>query len=261
MTIRTVDAFTSKPFSGNPAGVLITEQPLEENIMQKIANEMNHAETAFLYPIDSGYRLRWFTPAVEAQLCGHATLASAHVLFQEGYVREDSVIRFQTASGELTAVKKGDFIELDFPTLTTEKKTADAYITEAIGAPVINSSFNNKGYWILEVENEEAVRKINPDLKALTVADALIIVTGKATNSPYDFVSRVFVPAWGIDEDPVTGAAHCALTPYWSEKLGKTELFAFQASKRGGELRLRLAYNRVKLLGQAITTLKGELVF
>jgi PhzF family phenazine biosynthesis protein len=260
MKIRTVDAFTNKPFSGNPAGVLISEQPLEESLMQKIANEMNHAETAFLYPIDGGYKLRWFTPTVEAQLCGHATLATAHILFEEEFVSQNTVIKFQTASGELTATKRGDFIELDFPAIKTEKKEVDPLIPEAIGEKILNASYDVKGYWIVEVENEEIVRRINPDFKLLAKIEALVIVTGKSSTSKYDFVSRVFVPAWGIDEDPVTGAAHCALTVYWAQKLDKKELSAYQASKRGGELKLRLEGDRVKLIGQAVATLKGKLL-
>jgi len=258
MKITTVDAFTNKPFSGNPAGVCITDKPLEAELMQKIAGELNLAETAFLYPSGSGYHLRWFTPATEVKLCGHATLASAHVLWEQNHLPLEKAAIFKTLSGELRALKKDRFIELDFPAIPTSDRNTDGYILEAVREKVIHSSYNEAGYWIVEMENEEVVRRLNPDLRLITKTNAVFIVTGKSLDPRYDFVSRVFVPAFGIDEDPVTGAAHCALTPYWSNKLNKSAMTAFQASKRGGELKLVLEGDRVKLIGEAVTVLRGE---
>jgi PhzF family phenazine biosynthesis protein len=259
MKITTVDAFTNKPFSGNPAGVCITEKPLDQALMQKIANELNLAETAFVYPIDKGFHLRWFTPTTEVQLCGHATLATSHALWEQKILSGDQTARFQTLSGELTAIKRENFIELDFPAIPTEKRLLDDYIKEALNVDVKNSAYNEKGFWIAEVENEETVRRIKPDLKLITKTNSVFIVTAKSGSSKYDFVSRVFVPAFGIDEDPVTGAAHCGLALYWNKILGKNEFTAYQASQRGGELKLKLAGDRVKLIGEAITVLNGNM--
>src|SRR6266516_60417 len=222
LPIVQVDAFTSTPYAGNPAAVCVLPAARDERWMQDVAREMNLSETAFLLAENSGYRLRWFTPAVEVALCGHATLASAHVLWQEGHLAAGAVARFHTQSGLLTAEQRRDWIELD---------------------------------------PEQIVRSLAPDFTALQRVEARgVIVTSRAATPGYDFVSRFFAPRAGVDEDPVTGSAHCALAPFWSEHLHRTEMTAYQASPRGGVVRVRLAGDRVVLGGQAVTVLRGELV-
>ncbi|HYG38036.1 MAG TPA: PhzF family phenazine biosynthesis protein [Cytophagales bacterium] len=259
MKITTVDAFTNKPFSGNPAGVVVLEKPAEEVLMQNIASEMNLAETAFLYPLKDGFHLRWFTPQMEVKLCGHATLASAHVLWEKGYLPKTKQAVFHTLSGKLIAKKKEDWITLDFPAIFLQKAETPEFLKEGLGVEIIEVYAHESGYLIVGVENENIVRELNPDFNKLTEAGSLVIVTTKSSYEEFDFISRVFAPAFGINEDPVTGAAHCCLAPYWSEKLGKRDFVAYQASKRGGLLKLRLEGNRVKLTGQAISVLEGEL--
>jgi PhzF family phenazine biosynthesis protein len=260
LRITQVDAFTNRPFAGNPAAVCILPKAADAAWMLNVALEMNLAETAFLVPQSDGYDLRWFTPAVEVDLCGHATLASAHVLWEEGRLKPNEQARFHTKSGLLTAERRGSWIELDFPATPPAVAPAPQGLIEAIGAKpqfVGRSRFD----YLVEVENEATVRELTPDLTALSRVQARgIIVTSRSDGkSDYDFVSRFFAPQSGVPEDPVTGSAHCALTPYWSAKLGKKELVAYQASARGGELRLRLAGERVRLGGQAVTVLRGEL--
>src|SRR5579859_1998142 len=260
LRITQVDAFTSKPFAGNPAGVCILAEPAKPQWMQDVAREMNLAETAFLVRQRDGYDLRWFTPAVEVDLCGHATLASAHVLWEDGHLQPDAQARFHTKSGLLTADRRGGWIELDFPATPVSTAPAPAGLVEALGAKpqfIGRSKFD----YLIEVDSEQTVRRLDPDLTALGRAQARgVIVTSRADGgSTYDFVSRFFAPQSGVPEDPVTGSAHCALAPYWSAKLGKSELSAYQASARGGELRLRVVRDRVKIGGQAVTVLRGEL--
>jgi predicted PhzF superfamily epimerase YddE/YHI9 len=258
--ITHVDAFTARPFAGNPAAVCILPKAADAAWMLNVAREMNLAETAFLVPKGDGYDLRWFTPVVEVDLCGHATLASAHVLWEDGRLKPDTQARFHTRSGLLTAAKRDSWIELDFPATPPAVAPPPPGLIEAIGA---KSTFVGRSRfdYLVEVENEAIVRGLTPDLNALGHVKARgVIVTSRANGkSDYDFVSRFFAPQSGILEDPVTGSAHCALTPYWSAKLGKTEMVAYQASPRGGELRLRLAGDRVHLGGQAVTVLRGEL--
>lgn len=260
LRITQVDAFTNRPFAGNPAAVCILPKAADAAWMLNVAREMNLAETAFLVPQSDGYDLRWFTPAVEVDLCGHATLASAHVLWEDGRLKPDEQARFHTKSGLLTAERRGSWIELDFPATPPAVAPAPQGLIEAIGAKpkfVGRSRFD----YLVEVETEATVRELTPDLTALSRVQARgIIVTSRSDGkSDYDFVSRFFAPQSGVPEDPVTGSAHCALTPYWSAKLGKKELVAYQASARGGELRLRLSGERVRLGGQAVTVLRGEL--
>lgn len=258
--ITQVDAFTDRPFAGNPAAVCILSTPADPAWMLNVAREMNLAETAFLVRQNDGYDLRWFTPEVEIDLCGHATLASAHVLWEEGHLTPNTQARFHTRSGLLTADRNGSWIELDFPATPAAPASPPPGLIEALGAKptfVGRSRFD----YLVELENEAAVRRLTPDLGALSRVEARgVIVTSRAdANSEYDFVSRFFAPQSGVPEDPVTGSAHCALMPYWSAKLGKKELVAYQASSRGGVLRLRLNGDRVKLGGQAVTVLRGEL--
>jgi len=259
LRITQVDSFTSRPFAGNPAGVCILPKAADEAWMLKVASEMNLAETAFLVPQRDGYDLRWFTPTLEVDLCGHATLASAHVLWEDGHLKPNAQARFHTKSGLLTADRRDAWIELDFPATPAAPAEAPPGLSEALGATpqfVGRSKFD----YLIELQDEATVRRLDPDLDAIgRVKTRGVIVTSRADKGKYDFVSRFFAPQSGVPEDPVTGSAHCALAPYWSAKLGKQELMAFQASARGGELRLRLEGDRVRLGGQAVTVLRGEL--
>jgi len=262
MTLRItqVDAFTNKPFAGNPAAVCILPQAADGRWMLDVAREMNLAETAFLVRQQDGFDLRWFTPAVEVDLCGHATLASAHVLWEDGVLKPNEQGRFHTKSGLLTADRSDSWIELDFPSTPATAAPPPPGLGDAIGAQPVYVG-RSKFDYLVEVDSEATVRSLTPDLAAIGRLDARgVIVTSHADNtSEYDFVSRFFAPQAGVPEDPVTGSAHCALTPYWSKKLGKQSLVAFQASARGGELRLRLVGDRVRIGGQAVTVLRGEL--
>jgi predicted PhzF superfamily epimerase YddE/YHI9 len=256
-----VDAFTDRPFAGNPAAVCLLPEARDAAWMQDVAREMNLSATAFLLPEADGYRLRWFTPGVELELCGHGTLASAHVLWETGALLADAAARLHTLSGLLTAEWQGDWIELDFPVKPVEE-VADppAELVGGFGAAprfVGRSRFD----YLLELPSEAAVRAAVPDLQALAVLPVRgIIITSRTDSSPYDFVSRFFAPGLGLGEDPVTGSAHCALAPFWAPRLGKTEFLAYQASARGGVLRVRLEGGRVKLGGQAVTVLRGRLL-
>jgi PhzF family phenazine biosynthesis protein len=261
MTVRIVqvDAFTNRPFAGNPAAVCVLETTPADQWMRDVAREMNLSETAFLVPQNDGYNLRWFTPAVEVDLCGHATIGSAHVLWEDGHVPAGKQARFHTRSGLLLADRRGEWIELDFPATPAEPAEPPAHLLEALGT---QAKFvgRNKFDYLVEVESEDCLRGLNPDftrLRHLPVRG--VIVTARAATPPFDFVSRFFAPGSGIDEDPVTGSAHCALGPYWSSRLGKTEFTAYQASARGGVVRVRLNGARVILGGQAVTVLRGEL--
>lgn len=256
--ITQVDAFSSRPFSGNPAAVCILPEPREAAWMQSVALEMNLAETAFLVRQDGGFNLRWFTPATEVDLCGHATLASAHVLWEEGVLPASEQARFHTRSGLLTADKRGDWIELDFPATPANPVEAPAGLLEALG---IQPKFVGKSPFDYFVEVEEpGLRAMKPDFAALRKFPVRgTIVTSRSASPDFDFLSRFFAPAAGIDEDPVTGSAHCALTPYWAGRLGKSVMMANQISPRGGVLRVTLKGERVLLAGQAITVLRGEL--
>ena len=258
-TIYQVDAFTSRPFGGNPAAVCILLAAAPEDWMRDVAREMNLSETAFLVPQDDGFNLRWLTPTIEVELCGHATLASAHTLWETGVLRPDAQARFYTRSGLLTAERKGDWIELDFPARPQESTSAD----DVVAALGIAPRYLGKAHpdYLVELDSEEAVRNMAPDFGQLKRTEARgVIVTACAKGREYDFVSRFFAPGAGIDEDPVTGSAHCVLGPYWAKHLGKTEFVAYQASQRGGVVKVRLAGDRVKLGGQAVTVMRGELI-
>ncbi len=247
-----VDSFTENPFAGNPAGVCLLESPAQENWMRRMAMEMNLAETAFLYPEKDYYQLRWFTPAAEVDLCGHATLACAHILFERGGKSEDTV-RFQTRSGMLEAAKKDDRIELDFPAVPAPPAAPINGLEEALGATFTYFGFNGTDY-LAEISEASELRQLRPDMRFLSRLGARgIMVTARTDMKDADFISRFFAPGIGIDEDPVTGSAHCALGPYWGAKMGKTELVGYQASARGGYVRVRLLNNRVILGGHAVT--------
>ncbi|HEX7190589.1 MAG TPA: PhzF family phenazine biosynthesis protein [Thermoanaerobaculia bacterium] len=258
MRLLQVDAFTDIAFKGNPAAVCILDRERDAAWMQDVAKEMNLSETAFLLRQADGFGLRWFTPVVEVALCGHATLASAHALWEERVLETDA--RFHTLSGLLTATRNGDLIELDFPAKAEEAALAPPLLLESLGAEPVYVGRNQFDY-LVEVETEEELRSLSPDHARLrTIPVRGVIVTARSSDPRFDFVSRFFAPGSGVDEDPVTGSAHCALTPYWSKKLGKTEMTAYQASARGGVIHVRLVGDRVKLGGRAVTVLRGELL-
>lgn len=261
LNITQVDAFAQRPFTGNPAAVCILEQPREEAWMQLVAREMNLSETAFLVPRDGGYDLRWFTPAVEVALCGHATLASAHVLWEDGLLRDDQPAIFHTKSGVLTARKKSSLIEMDFPATPMTPDSSLHRTMELVLGLKIKTAGRTRFDVMVEVENEAAVRGLRPDITKIGHLDLRgLIVTSAASSSDYDYVSRFFAPGAGVDEDPVTGSAHCSLGPFWKERLGRDNLIGYQASARGGYVRTRCDGDRVFLSGHAITVLRGALV-
>jgi PhzF family phenazine biosynthesis protein len=255
-----VDAFTERPFAGNPAAVCILPEPRDDTWLQQVAAEMNLSETAFLQRQGDGWSLRWFTPAVEVDLCGHATLASAHVLWEAGYLAPDQQARFETRSGLLTADRRDAWIELNFPAKVAEPTEIPSGLLESLGVQARYVGKNAFDY-LVEVETEEVVRSIQPNMQLLSSLPVRgVIVTSRAATREYDFVSRFFAPRVGVNEDPVTGSAHCCLGPFWSERLGKRDFLAYQASPRGGVLRVTVAGERVLLGGQAVTVLRGELV-
>jgi predicted PhzF superfamily epimerase YddE/YHI9 len=254
-----VDAFTDRPFAGNPAAVCLLPAWKEDRWLQAVAREMNLSETAFLVKNAADFELRWFTPKLEVDLCGHATLASAHVLWQQGEATTD-VICFSTRSGILKAVRDGDEIELDFPVKPEEAAPPPPGLLEALGIAAGYVGRNQLDY-LVEVESEAVLRGIAPDFKRLaTLPVQGVIVTSRSADPRFDFVSRFFAPGAGIDEDPVTGAAHCCLGDFWRKRLHKTEFVAFQASARGGVVKVRVAKDRALLGGKAITVARGELL-
>ena len=258
--IYQVDAFTKAPFAGNPAAVCVLPEPASERWMQDVAREMNLSETAFLVGSDDGYRLRWFTPLVEVDLCGHATLASAHVLWETGEAQPEATIRFHTRSGLLSAKRDGDWIELDFPATPVSACDPPSGLLDGLG---VSAKFvgRSKFDYFVEVSSDAEVRALAPDFNALGQVDTRgVIVTSRSDSSECDFVSRFFAPATGVDEDPVTGSAHCALGPYWQSRLGKSEFSARQISARGGELRVSVDGDRVRIAGQAVTVMRATLV-
>lgn len=267
--LHQVDAFTDVPFRGNPAAVCLPDGPRESGWMQAVAAEMNLAETAFVWREDDAYRLRWFTPTVEVPLCGHATLASAHVLWRVGAVPTTAPIAFETLSGRLVAAPEGDWIRLDFPALPprTEPCPPPAGLLEALAIAsarvheVPRPKAADGPSWLVEVGSETALVAIRPDFGALAALPGhAVIVTAKAAADGRDFVSRFFAPKAGIDEDPVTGSSHCSLAPFWAARLGRSELVGVQLSARTGTVRVRHHGERVDLLGRAVTVLQGELV-
>ncbi|NLY90938.1 MAG: PhzF family phenazine biosynthesis protein [Firmicutes bacterium] len=259
MKIYQVDAFTEKPFKGNPAAVCVLDSTPTEKWMQDVANEMNLAETAFLIPKKDGYTLRWFTPKAEVDLCGHATLASAHILWEKGYLRQDQEAVFYTKSGLLSAKINEGWIQLNFPATPEEESEAPAELLEALNINPIYIGKNIFDY-LIEVESEKVVKDIAPDFtKLMKVSMRGVIVTAKAKE--YDFVSRFFAPAVGVLEDPVTGSAHCCLGPYWKKRLGKDEFNAYQLSERGGRLKVQVAGERVLISGKAVTVMEGSLLY
>jgi PhzF family phenazine biosynthesis protein len=258
-----VDAFTQHPFAGNPAAVCLLPVARDAGWMQRVAREMNLAETAFLVRRPDGFDLRWFTPTLEVDLCGHATLASAHTLWEDGQLSPSAEARFHTRSGVLTATRHDQLIWLDFPATPSRPEAAPPEIERGLGAGVKPVYVGRTIFdYLLELESESAVRALTPDLEALKrLGTRGVIVTARSNDAAYDFVSRFFAPRSGIAEDPVTGSAHCGLGPYWSGRFHKQELVGYQASERGGVVRVRLEGDRALLGGHAVTVLRGELLF
>jgi predicted PhzF superfamily epimerase YddE/YHI9 len=260
LNLQIVDAFTNRPFAGNPAAVCLLPEPREATWMQLVAREMNLSETAFLQRCGDVFALRWFTPAVEVKLCGHATLASAHTLWETGLLKPDELARFDTLSGRLTCWRVGDGIEMDFPAKVCAPCAPPDGLAKALGCEVLAAGCNGMDY-LVEVADERALRGLTPNFSALaTLPVRGVIVTCRSDAAEYDFVSRFFAPAAGVNEDPVTGSAHCALGPYWQAKLGKADFTAYQASARGGVVKVGVRGDRVLLGGQAVTVSRVELV-
>jgi PhzF family phenazine biosynthesis protein len=255
-----VDAFTDRPFSGNPAAICLLAGPRDAVWMQQVAAEMNLAETAFLVQRRDGFDLRWFTPTIEVDLCGHATLASAHALWQEGHLKAAETASFHTRSGLLTARRQSDVIWLDFPATPVSPTPMEPQLQRALGAPITYLGRTRFDY-VAEVESATALRSLTPDLNLLAQLSVRgVVVTARSDQSEHDFVSRFFAPGSGVPEDPVTGSAHCGLGPFWGSRLKKSELVGYQASSRGGTVLVRLDGDRVHLGGKAVTVLRGELL-
>ncbi len=255
-----VDAFTDRPFAGNPAAVCVMESAADDGWMQLVAREMNLSETAFVVPDAGRFRLRWFTPAAEVELCGHATLASAHWLWASGAAAESQPITFETRSGRLLAMKQGEWIALDFPAKPDTAAEPPPALARALGAPPVAFGVSHFDC-LAELASEDAVRQLHPDIGALAALPYRgVIVTARAATAGLDFVSRFFAPSVGVPEDPVTGSAHCVLGPYWRRRLVKDDFLAYQASARGGFVKVGVRGARVLLGGQAVTVWKGQLL-
>ncbi|MBI2565987.1 MAG: PhzF family phenazine biosynthesis protein [Candidatus Schekmanbacteria bacterium] len=252
-----VDAFTSAPFAGNPAAVCICEEQREDSWMQHLATEMNLSETAFLLRRGDGWHLRWFTPEIEVELCGHATLASAHVLYTHLQAPQETPLTFHTASGELRASRRGELIVLDFPAIPVVPSGRSRELAEALGVEPLSLSENARCF-LAELDSEASVRALAPDMEALRRLGRRVIATA-AGSGDFDFVSRFFAPSEGVPEDPVTGAAHCSLGPYWCARTGRTDFRAFQASRRGGTVEVGVRGDRVMLAGCAVTVFAATL--
>ncbi|NDZ81721.1 PhzF family phenazine biosynthesis protein [Streptomyces sp. SID10853] len=267
MRIRTVDAFTDRPFAGNPAGVVLLDSFPDDTWLQSVAAEVNLSETAFAHPLPAGgaadWALRWFTPATEVDMCGHATLATAHVLHSTGATT--GTVRFTARCGPLTATPREDgTITLDFPTSPLTEAAVPAGLSEALGARIngVRDTGPHIGDLLVEVADEQTVRSLSPDIAALRAHSRRGIIATAEADAPslgYDYVSRCFFPGVGVDEDPVTGSAHTALAPFWSARLGRDDLTGLQASARSGLVRTSLRGDRTLLTGSAVTVIDGEL--
>lgn len=263
VSIWQVDAFADRPFTGNPAAVCVLESECDDAWLQAVAQEMNVSETAFLRKRSDGFDLRWFAPEVEVALCGHATLASAHALWENGFASPSETLRFHTRSGVLTAVRRGELIELDFPATPVTESPPPAGLLAALGIEANDVAFtgHTKFDLFVALASAERVRQLSPSFAQLAGFDVRgIIVTAQSDDARYDFVSRFFCPSVGVNEDPVTGSAHCALATYWAPRLGKDAMTGRQASARGGVVGTTLRGDRVLLAGRAVTVLRGELL-
>jgi PhzF family phenazine biosynthesis protein len=258
--IYQVDAFTPEPFKGNPAGVCILENEPSLEWMQNVAMEMNLSETAFVFPDKDGLKIRFYTPEAEIDLCGHATLSSSHILYENGYVKNNEEIRFSSKAGELFIRKNGDWVIMNFPAYPLEKMIITSKFNDLIGITPIELYRAGQGWKLALLNSETEVRNLKPSFHLMKNSEfGDLIVTAPSSDPEYDFCVRCFAPALGIDEDPVTGSAHCALVPFWHAKTGKTDFISHQISKRGGVLKVALKGNRVEISGQAKTILKAEL--
>jgi predicted PhzF superfamily epimerase YddE/YHI9 len=257
--IHIVDAFADAAFAGNPAAICLLESNADPEWMQRVAAEMNLSETAFVQVKGDAHHLRWFTPTTEVDLCGHATLATAHILWEIGILDQDTPARFDTRSGRLTATRADDWIELDFPAAPAEEVDLPVALADGLDSEPRWTGRNQWDY-LVELDGEGVVRGLAPDFARLMALNTRgIIVTARSETKGIDFVSRFFAPRAGIDEDPVTGSAHCALAPYWGDRLGRDRLEALQVSRRGGHLKLSWSGDRVGIAGRAVTVLTGEL--
>jgi PhzF family phenazine biosynthesis protein len=255
-----IDAFTSDPFKGNPAGVCFVTKETSDDWMQKIANELNLSETAFVIPGVKQSEIRYFTPEAEVPLCGHATLSASHIMYETGLTGVNEEILFKAKAGELKISKEGTWIKMNFPAYQLTQIPADSIIGEIIGTKPVEVYSCGFGWTMVLVDNEKLVRAMKPDFIKMRNSDyADMIVTAKSEEKGFDFCVRCFAPALGINEDPVTGSAHCALAPFWNMKTGKTKFVSHQVSKRSGILKVELLGDRVEISGQAVTIIKGEL--
>lgn len=264
VTIFQVDAFTDHPFVGNPAAVCVLSAPASETWMRAVAAEMNLSETAFLHPVEDGYQLRWFTPTAEVELCGHATLASAHILWREGILSPEQMARFHTHSGLLTATQTAGWITLNFPGQPVSPVSPSPELLKSLRglqSLSVSQGSSAQANYLVELPSEDYVRSLQPDFAMMRLLPAHgVIVTALSETADIDFVSRYFAPAMGIDEDPVTGSAHCSLVPFWENRLGKSDFVAKQVSRRGGTLKLKRVGDRVLISGQAVTVMQGTLM-
>jgi PhzF family phenazine biosynthesis protein len=256
-----IDAFAEGPFRGNPAAVCLLDEPRDPDFMQRMAAEMNLSETAYVWPSggpDERFHIRWFTPEVEVSLCGHATLASAHALWLAGRTERD-VVAFDSASGELLARRDGELVELDFPRREAARASPPPALVEALGVMPIEVGRSGERDYLVVVAAEDIVRTLRPDFATLGEVDARGVIVTARGSGEYDFVSRFFAPAAGVPEDPVTGSAHCTLGPYWAARLRRDDLLGYQASARGGVVRVRVRGDRVLLGGKAVLIVSGRL--
>lgn len=253
-----IDAFTDRPYGGNPAAVVRLVTPVTDRAMQALAAEFGLSETAYLLPEGDAWRLRWFTPAAEVRLCGHATVASTWFLTETGLVPREAPIEFATRSGRLGARRTGDWVELDFPSRPTSPAEPPPGLADALGAWPLGCHAAGEDL-LVELASEAEVQRLAPDLSALSTIPVRAVVVTAQSAGPADFASRVFAPRVGVPEDPVTGSAHCSLAPFWAARLGRTELTGIQRSARGGEVAVRLAGDRVHLAGRAVTIWRGNL--
>jgi PhzF family phenazine biosynthesis protein len=259
-TIYQVDAFTDLPFRGNPAGVMIVNEETPAGWMQSMALEMNLSETAFLVPREDSFDIRYFTPTIEVPLCGHATLASAHVLFSEGIADPDKSVLLNAKGGKLVIRKEKDWIAMNFPVYTLNQIEVPAGFQELVGFKPIEAWSSNEDWIIAIAKTEKEIYSAKPDFSSLTQRGlGHLMITALSTGENTDFVVRCFAPLSGINEDPVTGSAHCALTPLWHKKTGKMEMNSLQVSDRTGRLKVKLVDDRVEISGQAVTVFKAEL--
>jgi PhzF family phenazine biosynthesis protein len=259
LRLHVIDAFTDRPFAGNPAAICLLPESTDATWMQRVAREMNLSETAFLHPIKGGFSLRWFTPTVEVKLCGHATLAAAHVLWETGVLGTQEIARFHTLSGWLACRKDAAWIEMDFPALPGQAAEAPEDLIVGLGATPTRVE-NTGCRWVVELATAGEVRALTPDFARLKrLNPGRVVATAISDDARYDFISRFFAPDAGVNEDPVTGSAHCALGPYWRARLGRDEFTAYQASERGGVVRVAVRGDRLLLGGQAVTVSRVEL--